>query len=115
MLGTRERSPDIRERLDGRLLVGDGAVGTLLADRGIAQPYNKANLTHPQLVRSLHEEYLRAGARGIETNTFTANRLKLAAGNLEEQVREINTEGARLAREAADTLPRGEYAFVLGS
>ena len=115
MLGTRERSPDIREKLDGRLLVGDGAVGTLLADRGIAQPYNKANLTHPQVVRSLHEEYLRAGARVIETNTFTANRLKLAAGNLEEQVREINAGGARLAREAADTLPRGEYAFVLGS
>nr|MDQ3842300.1 homocysteine S-methyltransferase family protein [Actinomycetota bacterium] len=115
MLGTRERSPDIREKLDGRLLVGDGAVGTLLADRGVAQPYNKANLTHPQLVRSLHEEYLRAGAGVIETNTFTANRLKLAAGNLEEQVREINAGGARLAREAADTLPRGEYAFVLGS
>ena len=115
MLGTRERSPDIREKLDGRLLVGDGAVGTLLADRGVAQPYNKANLTHPQLVRSLHEEYLRAGARVIETNTFTANRLKLAGGNLEEQVREINAGGARLAREAADTLPRAEYAFVLGS
>ncbi|MDQ3737250.1 MAG: homocysteine S-methyltransferase family protein, partial [Actinomycetota bacterium] len=115
MLGTRERSPDIREKLDGRLLVGDGAVGTLLADRGVAQPYNKANLTHPQLVRSLHEEYLRAGAGVIETNTFTANRLKLAAGNLEEQVREINAGGARLAREAADTLPRDEYAFVLGS
>ncbi|HEY6750424.1 MAG TPA: hypothetical protein VI027_03765 [Rubrobacteraceae bacterium] len=55
MLGTREKSPDIREKLDGRLLVGDGAVGTLLAARGVAQPYNRANLAHPQLVQALHE------------------------------------------------------------
>ena len=55
MLGTREKSPDIREKLDERLLVGDGAVGTLLADRGVAQPYNRANFAHHQLVRALHE------------------------------------------------------------
>ena len=55
MLGTREKSPDIGEKLDERLLVGDGAVGTLLADRGVDQPYNRANLAHPQLVRALHE------------------------------------------------------------
>jgi methionine synthase I (cobalamin-dependent) len=55
LLGTRERSPDIREKLDERLLVGDGAVDTLLADRGVAQPYNRANLAHLQLVRALHE------------------------------------------------------------
>ena len=55
MLGTREKSPDIGEKLDERLLVGDGAVGTLLADRGVDQPYNRANLAHPQLVWALHE------------------------------------------------------------
>ena len=55
MLGTREKPPDIREKLDGRLLVGDGAAATLLAGRGVAQPYNRANLAHRQLVRALHE------------------------------------------------------------
>ena len=55
MLDIREKSPDIREKLDERLLVGDGAVGTLLADRGVAQPYNRANFAHHQLVRALHE------------------------------------------------------------
>ena len=55
MLGTREKSLDIREKLDERLLVGYGAVGTLLADRGVAQPYNRANVAHLQLVRALLE------------------------------------------------------------
>ena len=50
---------DLREKLQGRLLVGDGAMGTLLADR----ESDRANLTHPHLVRELHEQYLRAGAR----------------------------------------------------
>lgn len=115
MLDTREKLLDIREKLDGRLLLGDGAIGTFLDDRGVDQPYYKANLTHAQIVRSVHEEYLRAGARVIETNTFLANRLKLADHNLEEKAREINIEGARVARAAVNVLSRGEDAFVLGS
>ncbi|MDX6379582.1 MAG: methionine synthase / methylenetetrahydrofolate reductase [Rubrobacteraceae bacterium] len=115
MLDTREKLLDIREKLVGRLLIGDGAIGTLLADRGVDQPYYKANLTHAQIVRDVHEEYLRAGAQVIETNTFLANRLKLADYNLEEKTREINVEGARLACEAVNVLPTGEDAFVLGS
>ena len=49
---------DLRERLDGRLLVGDGAMGTLLAERGVGygHPYDRANLTHPEVVRAVHEE-----------------------------------------------------------
>jgi methionine synthase I (cobalamin-dependent) len=78
LLDTREKLLDIREKLDGRLLVGDGALGTLLADRGIDQPYYKANLTHADIVQAVHEEYLRAGARVIEINTFLANSHKLA-------------------------------------
>ncbi len=115
MLDTREKLLGIREKLDGRVLVGDGAIGTLLADRGVDQPFNRANRTHAPVVRAVHEEYLRAGARVIETNTFLANRLKLAAHNLEDRTREINVEGARLAREAVHSLPRREDAFVLGS
>src|SRR5918912_2346475 len=109
MLDTREKLLGIGERLGERVLVGDGAVGTFLADHGIDQPYERANLTHAPVVLAVHEEYLRAGARVIETNTFCANGIKLASHGLEEKVREINIEGARLAREAAaDTLPRGE-------
>jgi hypothetical protein len=98
LLDTREKLLDIREKLAGRLLVGDGAVGTLLADRGVDQPYYKAKLTHTQIVRDVHEEYLRAGARVIETNIFLANRLKLADYNLEdleralEKIEEMNLE-----------------------
>jgi methionine synthase I (cobalamin-dependent)/5,10-methylenetetrahydrofolate reductase len=114
-LDTKEKLLDLREKLNERVLVGDGALGTLLADRGVDQPYSRANLTHASAVRAVHEEYLRAGARVIETNTFLANRLKLAAHSLKENVYNINAQGAWLAREAPDALPRGEDAFVLGS
>jgi len=104
-----------RDLLDGRVLVGDGAMGTLLADRGVGygHPYARANLTHPELVERLHGEYVRAGARAIETNTFSANRIKLAGHRLEERVREINEAGARLARRAA--AEAAERVLVLGA
>ena len=108
---------DLREKLDGRVLVADGAMGTLLAERGVGygHPYDRANLTHPGVVRAVHEEYLRAGARVIETNTFSANPYKLARHSIEDKAYQINREGARLAREAADALPPGEDALVLGA
>lgn len=108
-------SPRLDEILDGRLLIGDGAMGTLLADRGVGygHPYARANLTHPEVVAGLHDEYVRAGARVIETNTFAANRFKLSAHELEESVAEVNVEGARLARRAADA--NGEEVLVLGA
>ena len=61
------------------VLIGDGAVGTLLAERGVGfgHPYARANVTHPEMVAGIHEEYIRAGAGVIETNTFSANRFKL--------------------------------------
>ncbi len=111
LLNTKEKPLDLREKLEGRLLVGDSAMGTLLADR----ESNRANLNHAHLVRDLHEQYLRAGARVIETNTFSANKAKLAAHNLEEEVRQINLTGARLACEVTRILPREEDAFVLGA
>ncbi len=99
-------------------MIGDGAMGTLLAERGVGfgHPYARANLTHPEMVASIHEEYLRAGATVIETNSFSANRYKLAAHELEDKVHEVNLEGARLARKAADTIAgSGEKALVLGA
>jgi methionine synthase I (cobalamin-dependent)/5,10-methylenetetrahydrofolate reductase len=102
---------ELRERLSREVLVADGAMGTLLQERGVAagHPYEHANLTAPELVQSVHAEYIRAGAQIIETNTFGANRVKLASASLENEAPAINRAGARLARAAAgpDTLVAG--------
>src|SRR4028119_613023 len=67
---------DLRELVDSRVLIGDGAMGTLLAERGVGfgHPYARANVTHPEMVAGIHEEYIRAGAGVVATNTFSANR-----------------------------------------
>jgi methionine synthase / methylenetetrahydrofolate reductase(NADPH) len=111
-------SPNLRELLGTRILIGDGAVGTLLGERGVGfgHPYARANLSHPEMVKDIHAEYLRAGADVIETNTFAANRFKLETHDLEERVREVNAEGARLARMAARNVAgTGDRALVLGA
>ncbi len=111
-------SPNLRELLATRVLIGDGAVGTLLGERGVGfgHPYARANLSHPEMVTDIHVEYLRAGADIIETNTFAANRFKLETHDLEERVREVNAEGASLARKAAYTVAgTGDRALVLGA
>ena len=91
-------------------------MGTLLGERGVGfgHPYARANLSHPEMVAGIHEEYLRAGARVVETNTFSANRFKLEIHDLEERVREVNVAGARLARGAVREAG-GEGALVLGA
>src|SRR5437868_4547408 len=83
--------------------VFDGAVGTLLYAKGvyINRSYDELNLTNPDLVREVHEEYVRAGAEIIETNTFGATAHKLQQYGLEGRLREINVAAARIAREAA--------------
>ena len=111
-------SPNLRELLATRVLIGDGAVGTLLGERGVGfgHPYARANLSHPGMVNDIHVEYLRAGADVIETNTFAANRFKLETHDLEERVREVNAEGASLARKAARAAAgTGDRALVLGA
>ncbi|HEX5699482.1 MAG TPA: bifunctional homocysteine S-methyltransferase/methylenetetrahydrofolate reductase [Rubrobacter sp.] len=111
-------SSNLRELLGTRVLIGDGAVGTLLGERGVGfgHPYARANLSHPEMVTDIHVEYLRAGADVIETNTFAANRFKLETHDLEERVREVNAEGARLARKAARSVAgTGDRALVLGA
>lgn len=91
------------EALDERVLVCDGAMGTQLYSRGvfINRCFEALNLTQPDLVSTVHDEYVRAGADVIETNTFGANRVKLRAFGLGDRVADINREGARLARAAA--------------
>ena len=110
---------NLKELLDGRVLIGDGALGTLLGERGVGfgHPYARANLSHPEMVSKIHEEYLRAGSRVIQTNTFSANRFKLEVHDLEDCVFQVNAAGARLARGAAEavTVTGGERALVLGA
>ena len=110
---------DLRERTGSGVLIGDGALGTLLAERGVGfgHPYARANVTHPEMVAGIHEEYIRAGAGVIETNTFSANRFKLEVHELEDRVRDVNEAGARLARRAAEGVRTadGSQALVLGA
>jgi methionine synthase / methylenetetrahydrofolate reductase (NADH) len=86
-----------------RVVVFDGAMGTMLYAKGvfINQCYDELNLKAPDLVRGVHAAYAKAGAEVLETNTFGANRLKLSQYGLESQVREINRAAAQIAREVA--------------
>lgn len=100
------------EALDERVLVCDGAMGTMLYARGIFlnRSFDELNLTRPDLVADVHREYVRAGADVIETNTFGANRVKLTTFGLLDQLAAINREGARIARRVAR-----DRAWVAGS
>ncbi|MGW8249668.1 MAG: homocysteine S-methyltransferase family protein, partial [Anaerolineales bacterium] len=84
-------------------LLGDGAMGTMLNARGVAfdECFDALNLSQPALVAEIHRSYIQAGAQIIQTNTFGANRFKLAAHGLEAQVGEINRTGVELARRVA--------------
>ena len=101
--------PDFLSALENRVLVCDGAMGTMLYSKGIfiSRCFDELNLSNPQLVREVHADYIKAGVDIIETNTFGANRTKLMSHGLAEQTREINVQGARIAREAADAGPQG--------
>src|SRR6201994_1139771 len=102
-----------------RTVLCDGAMGTALYGRGVFlnKCFDELNLTQPELVRSVHEEYLQAGAEIIETNTFGANSFRLHRFGLQDQTRAINQAGARLAREAVAQLAdkQAGSAFVAGS
>jgi methionine synthase I (cobalamin-dependent)/5,10-methylenetetrahydrofolate reductase len=103
------------EQLRERPVLCDGAMGTLLYARGVTyeQSFDALNLTRPELIQSIHSEYISAGAQIIETNTFGANRTKLEAFNLGDRVREINIRAVKLAREAREIA--GLPVFVAGA
>jgi homocysteine S-methyltransferase len=88
-------------------------MGTLLYARGIIinRCYDELNVTHPDVIREIHTDYLRAGAEIVETNTFGANAFRLERHRCADRVREFNLAGARLAREAATAFG----AYVAGS
>src|SRR5215510_12632039 len=97
-------SLDLLTRLKNGPVLCDGAMGSLLYGRGvfINKCYDELNLLQPDLIRSIHQDYMNAGADVIETNTFGANAFRLGRHGLREKLQAINMQGARLAREAAD-------------
>lgn len=103
---------DFREALKSRVLLADGAMGTELYRRGvfINRCYDELSLSQPDLVRTIHEEYVAAGADIVTTNTYGATRIRLTRHGLEDRVPDINRTAVALARSAA-----GDTAYVAGS
>jgi methionine synthase I (cobalamin-dependent)/5,10-methylenetetrahydrofolate reductase len=105
----------ILNKLHQRPLLCDGAMGSLLYARGVTYEmcFDALNLSQPELITNIHDEYINAGAEVIETNSFGANRAKLEAYNLGDHVREINLRAVRLAREAREI--SGQPVFIAGA
>lgn len=101
---------DLLESLKEKILIGDGAMGSLLYSYGVDRCFEEHNLTHPEQVLHIHQAYIEAGADIIQTNTYGANYIKLARHGLEDQVKEINTAAVQLAKKAAN-----ENTFILGT
>ncbi|MFR0353697.1 methionine synthase [Streptomyces sediminimaris] len=122
---SRTRVSALREALATRVVVADGAMGTMLqAQDPTLEDFQNLegcneilNLTRPDIVRSVHEEYFDAGVDCVETNTFGANYAAMAEYDIPERVHELSEAGARIARETADGyLARdGRQRWVLGS
>ncbi len=106
---TTTRCNEFRDQLSRRVLVADGAMGTMLYSRGvfINRCFDELCLSSPDMVRQIHQEYVKAGAEILETNTFGGSRPRLAAFGMAEKLRDINRAAVRLAREAAG--PNGAY------
>jgi methionine synthase I (cobalamin-dependent)/5,10-methylenetetrahydrofolate reductase len=106
---------DLLSRLKQAPMLCDGAMGTLLYAKGvfINKCYDELNLTQPDLIRGIHQEYMNAGAEMIETNTFGGNSFRLSRHGLADKVEEVNRKGAELAREAADAFNLKKAASVL--
>jgi 5-methyltetrahydrofolate--homocysteine methyltransferase len=127
--------PDIRKELAQRMLVLDGAMGTMIQRHGLTEADFRGKeflhykgdlkgcndllcLTRPDVILQIHEQYLEAGADIIETNTFNSTRTSMADYHLEEKVYAINVAAARIARQAADhytALTPGKPRFVAGA
>jgi methionine synthase / methylenetetrahydrofolate reductase (NADH) len=109
----------IQEIFAGRTILCDGAMGTTLYARGIFinRCYDELNLSQPDLIRSVHEDYLQSGAELVETNTFGANAFRLLRYGFQDQVFAINKAGAEIARKAVQQLEdkQAGKAWVAGA
>ncbi len=94
----------IIERMRGRPVIFDGAMGTMIYGKGvfINSCYDELNVANPELISGIHREYRDAGAEVLETNTFGANRMKLSAFGMGERADEINRAAAALAKDVAE-------------
>ena len=101
---------NLLETMKERILIGDGAMGTLLYTNGVDRCFEELNLTHPEQVLHIHQAYIEAGADVIQTNTYGANYIKLARYGLEDSVEKINKAAVEIAKKAA-----GENTFILGT
>lgn len=100
----------LKEELNHRVLVGDGAMGTLLYQEGIEGCFEELNTSAPDTIEQVHRRYINAGADVIQTNTYAANHVKLRRYQQEHRVRELNEQAVKIARQAA-----GKNAFVVGT
>ncbi|MGW0996108.1 methionine synthase [Streptomyces sp. NPDC002523] len=122
---SRTRASALREALATRVVVADGAMGTMLQEQeptledfqNLEGCNEILNLTRPDIVRSVHEAYFAVGVDCVETNTFGANHSALGEYDIPERVHELSEAGARVAREVADefTAKDGRARWVLGS
>ncbi len=96
-------------------IICDGAMGTMLYSMGVPDNhcFDECNLSQPDLVRKVHEAYIKAGVEIIETNTYGANRFKLSTFDLDDKIRKINIRGAKLAREVREV--SGQPVMVAGA
>ncbi|ASN06799.1 bifunctional homocysteine S-methyltransferase/methylenetetrahydrofolate reductase [Virgibacillus necropolis] len=101
---------DLLKTLKERILIGDGAMGTLLYSYGVDRCFEELNLTHEVQIAHVHQAYIDAGADLIQTNTYGANYIKLARYGLEDQVKKINTAAINIAKQVAS-----DHTFVLGT
>ncbi|BCL31806.1 methionine synthase [Streptomyces aurantiacus] len=122
---SRTRTDALREALATRVVVADGAMGTMLqAQDPTLEDFENLegcneilNVTRPDIVRSVHQEYFSVGVDCVETNTFGANHAALGEYDIADRVFELSESGARIAREVADefTASTGQQRWVLGS
>jgi 5-methyltetrahydrofolate--homocysteine methyltransferase len=133
MKGAKFMKQDIRNYFKDRILVLDGAMGTAIQDNKLGEEDFKGdchchqnqkgnndllNINRPDVIKHIHESYLKSGADIIETNTFNSNRVSQADYGMEKMVYELNYHGAKLAREAADDYTKkdpNKPRFVAGS
>lgn len=104
---------DLLAELETRIVCGDGAMGTLLLDRGVPvdRCLEELCVSEPDRILAIHDQYIAAGARVVETNTFGGNAVRLSRFGFEDRVAEINKSAVRLARKAA----RGKNVCIAGS
>ncbi|WP_085991458.1 bifunctional homocysteine S-methyltransferase/methylenetetrahydrofolate reductase [Oceanobacillus senegalensis] len=108
---------NLLEALEERILIADGAMGTLLYSYGVDRSFEELNLTHEDQIIDIHRRYIEAGADVIQTNTYGANYLKLSRYGLQDQVKKINAAAVRNAKLAAtkDTFVLGTIGGIAGT